>query len=537
MLRQLCIGGSLLIAGCAQQVAPTGGPIDLTPPVEIQAKTTPQNFSTRFSAGRIEIHFDEYITLKNKQQIISSPRMEPLPTYTVKGKKIIIELPAELTPNTTYSINFGSSIQDITNANALNNYRYVFSTGDYLDSLEYAGYVYDAYTSTPREDILVMLYHEDEDSIPMKRKPYYFAKTAKSGRFHIKNMQAGTYKVFALFDKNNNYLYDGADNEVGFKTDLLELQPDSAGQPLEDKIFLFADKPEKQYLDGFRYDYPGKIAMKFNRKLTAPTILFASENQRGSLYLSPRKDSAFIFLEELYTDSIRLKFTDTAIAKELSFLPKQTTAGIPPRLTYTTNLQGTRLNPYEGLVLTFSRPVSQVEKEKIRGEKDSVETVFEIAKDNQDERKLHLKSTYVQGSTYRVNFFPGAIKDIYGFVNDTLSIDFSVGHDENYGTINLSIINLDVSKHYLIQLVYGGLVYMEQSVSGIDVYKKEFPGLIPGKHELLLIEDTDGNKEWTAGSYKLKRQPEQIWRWEGGINLKPNWVQEIEWDPAVRKME
>ena len=57
---------ALIAQRCANAVAPTGGPKDERPPVVVEA--VPENHSVSFVGKKIEITFDEYITLENANQ-------------------------------------------------------------------------------------------------------------------------------------------------------------------------------------------------------------------------------------------------------------------------------------------------------------------------------------------------------------------------------------------------------------------------------------------------------------------------------------
>ena len=150
----------LLILGCANRGNPTGGEIDMEPPVVL--KSSPENFSTNFKAEEIEIIFDEYIRLSNIQkELIISPPIEPQPLMMPLGsasKVLTISEFDSLRENTTYSFHFGESIEDNNEKNPLSNYRYVFSTGDYIDSLSIKGTVIDAFKREISENINVLLY-------------------------------------------------------------------------------------------------------------------------------------------------------------------------------------------------------------------------------------------------------------------------------------------------------------------------------------------------------------------------------------------
>lgn len=137
---------AVIMVGCAKRGSITGGLKDTIPPT--LRFSSPENFSTNFNAKEIRITFDEYIKIKDvtKQLIISPPmKYAPVITPTSASKYINIRLKDTLQPNTTYSFNFGSSIQDNNEGNPYQQFKYVFSTGTYIDSLTLKGVVKDAY--------------------------------------------------------------------------------------------------------------------------------------------------------------------------------------------------------------------------------------------------------------------------------------------------------------------------------------------------------------------------------------------------------
>jgi len=199
---------------CAKKGMPEGGPVDEDPPKFLRAN--PENFTTNFDKEEIRIYFDEYIKLdKPSQQIIISPPMVPKPNIMPLGtarKDIKIEITDTLEENTTYAINFGKSIVDNNEGNPYDYFKYVFSTGDYIDSLAVSGIVRDAKLKEPSEVISVMLYEADTsytDSIVFKETPRYITYSQDSTfNFSLENLKAGTYRMVALMDSNDNYLYN-----------------------------------------------------------------------------------------------------------------------------------------------------------------------------------------------------------------------------------------------------------------------------------------------------------------------------------------
>src|ERR1051325_4815498 len=213
----------LLLAACATQSVPTGGPKDVTPPKVMQS--VPDSATTHFKGKTIDVELNEYVNLNNPlDQIIISPPLDKKPEIYLKGKHVIIEIKDTLRKNTTYTINFGNSIADLREGNVLTNYRLAFSTGAYVDSLIFKGKVENAYSGAPEKDVLVMLYNEHDDSVPIKKKPFYFAKTTADGSFLITNIATGHYKLFVLKDANNNYLFDQPSESIAFANALLQMQ-------------------------------------------------------------------------------------------------------------------------------------------------------------------------------------------------------------------------------------------------------------------------------------------------------------------------
>ena len=145
---------------CANRGRPSGGDYDITPPTII--KSEPENFTNNFNSSEVNILFDEYIKIRNLQkELIISPPIDPIPEIVPVGsasKDLSIKGLDSLSPNTTYSFNFGESIEDNNEGNPFSNFKYVFSTGKYIDSLIIKGYVKDALEREVEEVINVLLY-------------------------------------------------------------------------------------------------------------------------------------------------------------------------------------------------------------------------------------------------------------------------------------------------------------------------------------------------------------------------------------------
>jgi hypothetical protein len=213
------ISFSHYLSGCANMVAPTGGPKDTLPPVLINV--SPKDSALNFNSKRITFTFNEYVELSDlTQNLIVSPTPKLPPQIDAKLRTITVRLKDTLEENTTYSLQFGNAIRDLNEGNVLPNYTYLFSTGNRLDQGTFQGRVLLAETGTVDSTLIVMLHRSGEDSAVYKSIPRYFTRLDSSGTFRFRNLPESTFYVYALKDESGIRRYQGG------------------GQ-----LFAFADKP------------------------------------------------------------------------------------------------------------------------------------------------------------------------------------------------------------------------------------------------------------------------------------------------------
>jgi len=215
----------LLLADCAKIGSPAGGPRDETPPIILKSK--PLNRSVQFEGKSIEITFDEYIrTDELRQELVVSPPFEERPEIRMKGKTLVIEWEEELRDSTTYTFSFGEAIKDLNEGNIMRNFEFVFSTGEYLDSLAVIGRVLKAFDLLPHEEkVFLLLYENHSDSAPLLEVPDYVGIADPNGNFLINNLRAASYRLFALQDQNRNLKYDIPEEYIGFLDSAIYLHP------------------------------------------------------------------------------------------------------------------------------------------------------------------------------------------------------------------------------------------------------------------------------------------------------------------------
>ena len=206
---------------CASIMTPDGGPKDTIPPV-ITA-ITPGNFATNFKEKKIYIEFNEYVQLKDQnKEMFTSPQMKKMPLITTRGKGIVITLRDTLKENTTYAIDLGSAVRDNNEGNPINAMRYVFSTGDTVDSLMCSGYTADSYKADSVSRTFLWFFIADSlpdtpdyDSTIFNRKPDVIARAQNNGIFIAQNLKPINYRIYAFGDKNDNQMYEPGTDLVG----------------------------------------------------------------------------------------------------------------------------------------------------------------------------------------------------------------------------------------------------------------------------------------------------------------------------------
>lgn len=499
---------ALIISSCANRGSPSGGEKDIEPPVITSEK--PENFSTNYKGGEIVITFNEYVKIKDlRKQLIISPPMDTDPEiYPMGGasKYISIKIKDTLQPNTTYAFNFGESIVDNNEGNPYPYYRYVFSTGDTIDSLSVKGYVEDALSKKPEPFISVMLYEVDStytDSIVYKEKPRYITNTLDSvTTYSIDNIKAGTYKLVALKDKNGNFLFDQKNDKIGFYEDYITVPTDKEyGLTLfKEQTNFKAVKPKQEAESRIMFPYEGDyehIRIKVLGETPENyTTRITKDVETDTLYYWYKPNfeidtTFFVVSNKKYVDTFKHRFrkldADSLNLKVIS-----------PR----------NLNFDKDFTLEGSIPLVKIDTSKISLiDKDSIPVAFNVAYDSIYNR-YQLPFKKEEGQKYYVKILPETFTDFYGNVNkDTINEVIRTKMKSEYGNIRVRLINAKFP--LIVQLVNNkGDVEYERYATKSPVV--DFTDVVPKLYDLRVIYDTNENGKYDTGNFLLGEQPERV---------------------------
>ncbi len=577
----------LLFPRCANIVPPTGGPRDTIPPEVVSS--IPENFSTGFTGTEIEIEFDEFIQLRNiNQQFIITPPQKERPDFRVRGRNLYIDLNTELIANTTYTLNFGNAIVDLNEGNPLNNYEFVFSTGDKIDSLSYSGIVLNAFDNKPVEGAIVMLHEELYDSVPYRRMPLYANRTGKDGRFQMNNLRADTFLVFALTDATNNYLYDRPGEEaIAFLDDYLYLTPDYQPPNMEhdtlingtlingtapvfdtasedpahyirpdDTLFMFKEETGRQYILRNERKKRGELLFIFNLPLrkewSIDPVNFEPPENWKLVEKNPQPDSIRYWITDEKTRNIdNLRFLVSYRATGPSDTLEHVSDSI--NMNYTPPLRSRRQTAEQeddpvmevsfgirsggnqelnkNFKITFPVPLSHLDISKtelaVIQNNEFLPQDFEMTSDSLRIRNYYLSTDWVPGQDYRFTAKPGAFKDIFGLESDSIEFKFQTREEDHYGRI---ILNLSGVRDNIILQLLDERDYLMREYYFENDDELIIGYLQPQKYRLKVIFDTNNNRKWDTGNYLQGIQPERVMFYREVIAIRPNWDIEIKWD-------
>lgn len=506
-----------LTIGCAKRGSITGGDKDTIAPV--LKSSLPKNFSTNFNGKQIKLVFDEYVKLKNvsKQLIVSPPmknQLEILP-YTA-SKTITINIKDTLQPNTTYSFNFGQSIEDNNEANPYSQFKYVFSTGAYIDSLQLKVKVKDALELKTDNFVSVMLYEVNEtfnDSTIYKETPRYVTNTLDSLEVvTLENIKAGNYLLVALKDNGNNK-YDPKSDKIGFQKQHISIPNDTIFEVelFKETVPFKAEKPtqitNKRWAMGYQGKAKGaKVTVK-NGNDIIPTVVTQMQ----------KKDSLQIWMKPVKADSLQVMVEKDNYKTDFYIKGKSNKADslqISPEFSGNLPLR-------ERYALSSTTPLVKFDKTKISiKNKDSLAVDFTTEYDEFNQ-KLYLDFKKEPLENYKIQLLPGAMVDFFDTVNDTLNYKATTKNLSDYGNLRLVLENV---KRFpvIIELTDkdGKVKYSEYSEGNNSI---NFDAIEPAKYVLRIIYDDNKNKLWDTGSFMEKRQTEEVIYFPKEIDVRANW--------------
>lgn len=538
---------ALFILSCARQTTPTGGPRDTIPPSLIQSQ--PQNGTVNFQDQSIQLVFNEAVILNNpREQILVTPDLGKPVDARVKKNTVTINLETDLSPNTTYSVNFREGIQDITEKNPAQNLKLAFSTGTYIDSLSITGKVFDALTTKESKDATVALFQSDTFNIFVYR-PTYFTKADAKGVFKIENLKAGNYYLYAFDDKNKNLIVDSKTESYGFLQDLLPLSQnlDSLRVPMvrldSRPLIITGARPSGTF---FNIKASKNMDDYTISSSTEPIVSSFGEDFANIRIYNTFKNKDSVAIRFTATDSIKHKIDTTLYVKFQERVTK------PEAFQF--QLKDFQVIGTKGIIsgnLQFNKPVASInfdslfyrldsanlihfDQDDIRW--DSIRSILNLQKKfdrslipqttpaaAQQRQRPGPSSNQKKSPSNEFYAGPAAFISIEGDSSRRLVETSAPTTLEGTGILLVEVQTQ--APHFFVELLNKDFKVL---ATRRNSKKFNFEDLKPGDYQLRLVIDSDNNGKWDSGNFYENRPPETIYFYLSEkhlpiITLKANW--------------
>lgn len=577
------VAAALLLAACASIGRPEGGPRDMTPPVVVSS--TPAPGSVNVSNGRIDIVFDENITLDDPMnKIVVSPPQKKQAQISSNGRRVRITLRDTLRDSTTYTVDLADAVRDLNEGNILDGLAIDFSTGPSIDTLMISGIVFEGRTLEPAQGMIVGVYSTPVadtalTTLPMDR----ITKTNALGRFTIRNLKPGSYRVFAINDLNHDFHWDRSediaflDRDISPSTMAVEVTDtftDAAGNDslvtrpatrfLPDDILLtwFNENYKPLYLVKHERPDARRLTLEMSTHSDSlPQLTLLNTVRAGArldreavLQSSPGLDSLTYWLRDttligsdtlkiaaryLHTDTLdNITFTtDTltfALRQPKKKKKRDEETDSVPKLEFV-NIGISSRQPQDlniPLLFETSAPTASIDSAGFRIEVlvDSVwmpvAARIPSPPDSLQPMRLLTEMTWKPKTKYRVTIDSLAVTDIYGKHNRPFVQEVSTHAIEDYAALFFNIGDLGPDSAIVELLSSDKPVRLEPVRNGVATFEY----VTPGAYYARLFIDRNQNGRWDTGSVADTVQPEDVFYFSKKLNLKKNWDVEQQWN-------
>lgn len=580
------------IHSCANMGSgPQGGPRDVTPPKYIFS--TPERSAVNAKPQKAEIIFDEYVVLKDAQDVIVSPPMELAPEIKSVGKKVSITFKDSLEKDATYIIDFGDKIGDFRENNPIRNYYFEFATGNQIDSFCISGNVVDAYTLVPQENITIGVYSDWTDTTLATKKFERITRTDKSGRFILRGLKEKPYHLCAVKDDNTNFRYDAPGESLAWIDTIIQPRKkmvercDTTWKTV-DRDSLLGLEPSNVRTDTLIVDtivckerphyLPDSIEMRLFAKhvpFQAYKKVERSEARKITLYFTTEKDhfekltivptnfkpsDDWLIVERSATrDTVNFWIKDTNIVKldtlefAMTYIATDSVGAFVTQTdTVTSIYKKVKVSKREEREAKKKKEALKISISKFVEIEGAPEIEFETPTFdfNKEALTIHEKKDSTKkpipfkivaadscGRKYKLegNWEEGVS---YNVVVDSGKVQdiYGLGSDSTM----LTFRKKEKKEYANIILKIGDIPAGDVIVELVDkekIVRREYPkdnkveftNVAPGSYAARLIVDTDKNGDWTTGDYNGLKQPEKVYFFEKPLSVSANWDYEEDW--------
>ena len=551
----IILGTMIFSHSCANTTTPpSGGPKDTIPPVITEVYPALGAINVPVHGTKLEVKFNEYVTVKDPKSLFLSPPLEKNPKYKLKGKGVVITFESDLDSNKTYTLDLTNAIADNNEGNMFPGFTMVFSTGSRIDSMMVTGIVQDCNTLQPVKGATVMLYKDHADSAIFLRRPDAAVKTDDWGFFCLRNIQDTVYRMYAVFDENNNNLYESETEKVAFIDTLFrpvtvvnDSLPEIQKYDMKDtssclarknevELNLFREKPNRQMIVnkervGERTAYItfmapyAQIDSIWIEGVPEERLITQFNIVRDSLEIwindpKPQPDTMKINVTYMKTDTLGMlnSFTEEIkLLKPKKGVGKSSVRDIKKEDTlavFTLEAKPETVEQY-GFTIEFKYPLVESAFDSLVFRSINPRQQESIGKYTVEQDSLNLRKYIVTpsealqpGYEYFLKVPHRKFKDINGFYNDSTEVKVSLPKDDKLSTLFMNLKN--VNNKYIVDLLNEKRDKVLRSYIVEDDKTLPFPYLKAGKYSIRITEDLNRNGIVDTGILLEHKQPEKV---------------------------
>ncbi|MBG8554549.1 Ig-like domain-containing protein [Hymenobacter guriensis] len=513
--------------GCATIATPEGGARDTVAPKLVSS--IPADRAVNVRNRSVVLEFSEPVQVKDlSKNLLVAPLLADDNKYTVREGKntVTLDFDKPFEPNTTYSFNFRDAITDITENTPARDVSVSFSTGAVLDSGAVQGRVVDLLSSQPSADVSVVLYPETDTANVRRGRPYYLARTDKGGRYQLRNLREGRYRLFALADKNQSSRYEEGE-KIGYLPEPITIKPGT------DSVQLQLTRPDaRRALVTSQKSDPLRFVVGYNEGLHSAVISplgAATTSPNEALQLIDRGRSVALYKStQLPEGRYLLASTDSAGNSGRDTLNVKFTGTTPTRRPPAWQLVGSSKEVYrQGLVaVQFTEPLRLVPDQPIGVlvEDSTRRRPLRLPADatlSPDRTLLTVKLNSKANKSISLQLDSTVVTAISGRSLGLKPLRFTPTDQSPSGTLAGRVQT--TAKRFELQL----LDDKHQLVRTLDSPRTfRFDNLAPGTYHIRVFIDTNADGRWQGPDPNLRRLPEPVFNLQREFQVRANWEEE-----------
>ena len=554
----LVLGAMMFPSGCANTTTPpSGGPKDTIPPVLVKTSPLPGTVNVPTHKTQVKFTFDEYVVVKEPNNIFLSPPQEKKPKYRMSGKTLVVSFESDLDSNTTYTLDITGAVVDNNEGNWYEGFTLVFSTGSQIDSMCMTGLVQDCNTLKPLKGATVLLYKDHADSAIFLHRPDAAAKTDDWGFFSLRNVKDTVYRVYALKDANNNNIYEPDQESVAFLSEpyrprtvfndsIYEFKKfnmkDTAlclARKTDVELNVFREKPSRQFIVkkervGLRTAFLTFMAP--NAKVNAMRFRGLPEEKLISQF-NPQGDSLELWVNDqrkmpdtlqllinydktdslgnlVPTDEVVKLALDKALRAELQKSSRRDIKHTDTIAVLEGEVDPTTVEQY-GFSVEFQYPLIQDAWDSLTfrsvnpRQQEKVEQ-YKVSRDPHNLRRYTVmpQEKLQAGFDYFLKIPYRKFRDVNGYYNDSTELKVTLPNDEKLSSIAFEMTN--VKQRYILDLLNEKRDKVIRSFTVENDQTVFFPYVKAGKYCVRITEDNNRNGLVDTGNILEHRQPEKV---------------------------